>query len=97
MHRNVYMSIWQSLVELTEGEGDTYFNLSLVVLASSLRFVTCSLHTHVLTSTNIFGYVPRCSHVKILPFILSPLAILMFVRKFLLPRSQRSQLKCQEQ
>lgn len=37
-HRNTYMGIQQSLVELTEGQGDVYFNLSVVILTNSLRF-----------------------------------------------------------
>lgn len=54
MHRNVYMSIWQSLVELIEGEGDTYFNLNLVVLANSLRFHSLALSISTYSPAPIF-------------------------------------------
>lgn len=54
MHRNVYMSIWQSLVELIEGEGDTYFNLNLVVLVNSLRFHSLGLSISTYSPAPIF-------------------------------------------
>jgi len=43
MHRNFYMEIQQSLADLTEGEGDTYFNLILLILNNSLRFQLLAL------------------------------------------------------
>lgn len=46
MRRSIYVGIRQSLVELTEGEGDTYFNLNLATLTNYLRFHSLFPYAH---------------------------------------------------